>query len=285
MMSGRPLVSDPLARGNGVARIRNAAPAPTGRVYLVGAGPGDPDLLTLKADRLLRQADVIVYDRLAGPEILSVARPEAERIFVGKLRGLHALPQNRINALLIDLASAGRCVVRLKGGDPFVFGRGGEEAEALADAGIPYEIVPGVTAALGCAASALIPLTHRDHAQTLSLVTGTCRDGAAALDWSRLAGPGRTLALYMAAGAAEALVQRAVVAGLPPSTPAAVIVDGTTPREAVHVGTLLDLPVLCRRIPEHRPVLIVIGQVVELRARLAVSASAATRRLSLRGAG
>ena len=244
-------------------------PPAHGRVHLVGAGPGAADLLTLRALRLLQQADAVVYDRLVGPEILELVPAHAEKIFVGKMRDRHVLSQAEINRLLIALARAGKRVVRLKGGDPFIFGRGGEELEALALAGIPFEVVPGVTAALGCAAHAGVPLTHRDHAQTLVFVTGHTKDGEVELDWPTLVRPGQTIVVYMGARAVASLCARLIGHGLDPATPAALIENGTCQHQRTIAGTLATLPDL---VPDHHllgPALIIIGQVVGLRARLA----------------
>jgi uroporphyrin-III C-methyltransferase/precorrin-2 dehydrogenase/sirohydrochlorin ferrochelatase len=237
--------------------------APTvGMVHLVGAGPGDPDLLTMKAHRLLQRADVVVYDRLVSAEVLAMARRDAERIYVGKRRGNHSLSQDEINTRLVALARAGKSVVRLKGGDPFVFGRGGEEIEALAHAGIAVEVVPGVTAALGCAASAGIPLTHRDHAQTCVFVTGHRKDGTLDLDWPMLARPRQTVVIYMGVEALPTIVSQLVAHGLPVSTPVALIENGTTDRERRVVGTLATIERQAMRIRLDGPTLCLVGEVV-----------------------
>jgi uroporphyrin-III C-methyltransferase / precorrin-2 dehydrogenase / sirohydrochlorin ferrochelatase len=244
-------------------------PAVPGRVHLVGAGPGAADLLTLRALRLIQQADVVVYDRLVGPDVLELVPPETETLFVGKMRDRHVLDQAGINQLLIDLARAGKRVVRLKGGDPFIFGRGGEELEALADAGIPFEVVPGITAALGCAAHAGVPLTHRDHAQTLVFVTGHTKDGEVELDWPALVRPHQTVVVYMGAKAVGSLCAKLLAHGLDAETPAALIENGTYPHQRTITATVATLPGL---VPDQRllgPSLIVIGRVVGLRARLA----------------
>lgn len=245
-----------------------------GTVVIVGAGPGDPELLTLKALRRLREADAVVYDRLVSAEILAYATPGAERIYVGKARGLHSLGQDAINRLLIDLARAGRRVVRLKGGDPYVFGRGAEEAEALAAAGIDFEVVPGVTAACGAAAYAGIPLTHRDYAHACVFATGCLQDGAASLDWPMLARPGQTVVVYMGLAALEEVCRQLVAHGLAPQTPAALVEQATTARQRVIEGTLASLPRLARRAAPKPPTLIIVGEVVGLRSRLAAAQSA-----------
>jgi uroporphyrin-III C-methyltransferase/precorrin-2 dehydrogenase/sirohydrochlorin ferrochelatase len=251
-------------------------PAAMGQVHLVGAGPGAADLLTVRALRLLQQADIVVHDRLVGAEILEMVPAQTEKIFVGKMRDRHVLPQAGINQLLIALARAGKRVVRLKGGDPFIFGRGGEEMEALAEAGVAFEVVPGVTAALGCAAQAGLPLTHRDHAQTLVFVTGHTRDGEVDLDWPALVRPHQTIVVYMGAKAVAGLCAKLVAHGLDAATPAALIENGTYRHQRTITATLATLPGL---VPDRSllgPALIVIGQVVGLRARLASLAELAT---------
>ncbi len=232
-----------------------------GIVYLVGAGPGDPDLLTLRALRLLEHADVIVHDRLVAQEILEYARRDAERVYVGKAKGAHARTQDQINALLVGLARDGRRVVRLKGGDPFVFGRGGEEREYLIRHGVRAEVVPGITAASGCAAATGIPLTHRDCAQSAVLVTGHGRDGEPDLDWKALAREKQTIAVYMGASMAGRIAERLIGHGMSPTTPAAVIANGTRPDQRVEIGALHELETLAARVPD-APLLLVIGEVV-----------------------
>jgi uroporphyrin-III C-methyltransferase len=234
----------------------------TAQVYLVGAGPGDPELLTVKALCAIQQADIIVYDRLVGDEILDLAPAGAQRIFVGKESGRHPVPQHRINALLIGLASPGRTVVRLKGGDPFVFGRGSEEAEELRNHGIPYEVIPGITAASGCLAEVGVPLTHRGMASSVRLVTGHRRaDEPLDLNWKSLADPDTTLVLYMALANLPEISDRLIEAGLPPETPAAVICGGTMPGQLLCTGTLADLPQRVLQAGMIPPALIVIGRV------------------------
>lgn len=240
------------------------APRP-GKVYLVGAGPGDPELLTLKAARLLAGADVVVIDHLVSPQVLALIGRQAERIHAGKQRNHHTLKQHEINALLVTLARSGRQVIRLKGGDPFVFGRGGEEMQELAAAGIEFEVVPGITAACGVSAYSGIPLTHRDHAQSCTFVTGHLKDGSAELDWAGLARPRQTVVIYMGLTALAQICARLIEHGLPPGHPAAVVQQGTTLSQRVVTGTLADLP---RRVADAglaSPCLTIVGDVVKLR--------------------
>lgn len=254
------------------AALATANPAPQGFVWLVGAGPGAPDLLTLRALRLLGEADVIVHDRLGAEAVLDMARRDAERIFVGKSRANHCLPQEGINDLLIRLAREGRRVIRLKGGDPFVFGRGGEEAEALRDAGIPFEVVPGVTAALACAAGAGIPLTHRDAARALVLATGHTRDGEVDLDFVALARPGHTLAIYMGVSTLQKIAAGLVGAGMPASTPAALIERGGTAAQRVLDGTLASVAAEGAGWSDGGPALLLVGAAVGRRVVPALAA-------------
>jgi uroporphyrin-III C-methyltransferase/precorrin-2 dehydrogenase/sirohydrochlorin ferrochelatase/uroporphyrin-III C-methyltransferase len=241
----------------------SAAGAPL--VHLVGAGPGDPDLLTVKALRLLQGAEVVVYDRLVSPAILELVPAGTTRIYVGKANAQHTLPQDEINALLVRLARTGHGVVRLKGGDPFIFGRGSEEAEHLARNGIAFEVVPGVTAASGCTAGFGIPLTHRGLASGVRFVTGHCRDnGELELNWASLADPDTTLVIYMGLASLPKISRRLIEAGLPPDTPAAAIASGTTPGQTLRRGTLADLPQKTAGTTLKAPVLIVIGRVVSL---------------------
>jgi len=240
-----------------------------GEVYLIGAGPGDPELLTLRAVRLLRAADVVVYDHLVSEEVLEYVPPGAERVYVGKERSNHTLPQEEINALLVALGSRGLRVARLKGGDPFVFGRGGEEAQALVLAGIPFQVVPGITAASGVTAAAGVPLTHRDHAHACVLVTGHLRDGTMDLDWAALARPKQTVVVYMGLKGLGVLCRELIAHGLPASTPAMIVEKGTTPQQRVVEGDLSTLPELAQRHRAASPTLIVVGDVVALRSVLA----------------
>ncbi len=243
------------------AELDADAPSP-GMVFLVGAGPGAADLITLRAQRLLGEADVIVHDRLIGDDVLDLARRDAARIFVGKARAHHCLPQPEINALLIRLAREGKKVVRLKGGDPFVFGRGGEEAEALAEAGIACEIVPGVTAALACAAAAGIPLTHRDAARSVTLLTGHGKEGAIDLDFPTLVRLGGTLAIYMGITALPRLAAGFAAAGLAPETPAALIERGGTPAERRLFAPLAALATRAPAWSSGGPALLLIGPAI-----------------------
>jgi uroporphyrin-III C-methyltransferase len=255
-----------------------------GKVYLVGAGPGDPELITLKGLRCLRAADVVVYDRLVSPVLLDEAPPHVERLFVGKESGCHTMAQEKINALLVEHAQQGRIVVRLKGGDPFVFGRGGEEATALAAAGIPFEVVPGISSAIAVPAYAGIPVTHRGHAPMVTVVTGH-EDGARKscptptqagtpgssppVNWEALAALGGTLVILMGVAALPQITQRLLRGGLHANTPAAVIQQGTTPRQRVITGTLADIAERAAISGIGSPAVTVIGTVASLRDSLA----------------
>ncbi len=239
-----------------------------GEVYLVGTGPGDPDLLTFRALRLMQQADVVLHDRLVPDAILDLVRRDAERLFVGKRRGEHALPQEEISRLLVELAREGKRVLRLKGGDPFTFGRGGEEIEALSGEGIPFQVVPGVTAANGCAAYAGIPLTHRDHAQACVFVTGHTKDGTLDLNWDTLVQPNQTVVAFMALGALPALTGGFIAHGADAKMPAAVIDNGTRDTQRVVTGTLGDLAARAAAANLEGPAIVIVGTVVTLREKL-----------------
>jgi uroporphyrin-III C-methyltransferase/precorrin-2 dehydrogenase/sirohydrochlorin ferrochelatase len=261
------LAGDEIAARRELIRLLDTArqeKAPAGMVHLVGAGPGDPDLLTMKAHRLLQGADVVVYDRLVSPDVLALARRDAERLFVGKRRTEPGMPQDEINRRLVALARAGNSVVRLKGGDPLIFGRGAEEIEALVEAGVAVEVVPGVTAALGCAASAAIPLTHRDHAQACIFVAGPQQDGAVDLDWPMLARPRQTVVVYMVAETLPIIARRLVEHGLPTSTPVAVIEHGTTSQERRIVGTLGTIELQAVQSRLDGPTICMVGEVIGL---------------------
>jgi uroporphyrin-III C-methyltransferase len=239
-----------------------------GHVALVGGGPGDPELLTVRAARLIGQADVLVFDNLVGEDIFALARPEAERIYVGKQAGKHTLSQEGINALLVKLAREGKRVVRLKGGDPYIFGRGGEEGEELAAAGIAFEVVPGVTAACGAAAYAGIPLTHRDHAQAVIFVTGHLKDDSSNLDWPALARAQQTVVIYMGVLSLPEISRQLIAHGMPPDTPAACVRHATLPKQFTVAATIASLPQAVADAGLRPPALLIVGHVVSLRERL-----------------
>lgn len=242
----------------------DAAQLSRGEVYLVGAGPGDPDLLTFRALRLLQKADVVLYDRLVGQGIIELARRDAELIYVGKARDEHVVAQEDINAMLVRLAGAGKKVCRLKGGDPFIFGRGGEELEQVVAAGIPFQVVPGVTAAAGCAAYAGIPLTHREHAQSVRFVTGHRKDGELLLPWENLVTPGETLVFYMGLVSLADICRQLQQQGMAASMPAAMVSRGTLQDQRVISGTLASLPAQVADAALAAPALLIVGTVVSL---------------------
>lgn len=239
-----------------------------GEVYLVGAGPGDPDLLTFKALRLMQQADVVLYDRLVSPQILDLVRREAEQIYVGKKRDFHVVRQEDINQQLINLAKEGKRVLRLKGGDPFIFGRGGEEIAGLVEEGIPFQVVPGVTAAAGCASYSGIPLTHRDFAQSVIFVTGQLKDGTVDLEWKTLVQPRQTVVVYMGLAGLEIICSKLKEHGMRDDMPAALIQQGTTRGHKVFPGTISTMPKVVEENEIHAPTLLIIGEVVQLHERL-----------------
>jgi uroporphyrin-III C-methyltransferase/precorrin-2 dehydrogenase/sirohydrochlorin ferrochelatase len=241
----------------------------TGEVYLIGGGPGDPDLLTFKAIRLMQQADIVLYDRLVSKPVLNLVRRDATRIYVGKTAGDHPVTQENINQKMVDYALEGNRVVRLKGGDPFIFGRGGEELETLAEQGIPFQVVPGITAASGCASYAGIPLTHRDHAQSVRFIAGHHRSGKLDLNWKELAQPNQTLVFYMGLNGLETICEQLKAHGLDANMPVALIEKGTSDRQRVFTGDLYTLPSIVRKAEAKAPTLIIVGTVVSLHDKLA----------------
>lgn len=239
-----------------------------GEVYLVGAGPGDPDLLTFKALRLMQKAEVVLYDRLVSPPILDMVRRDAERIYVGKKRDKHAVPQQQINQMLVDFALEGKRVLRLKGGDPFIFGRGGEEIDLLAENNILFQVVPGITAASGCASYSGIPLTHRDHSQSVRFITGHLKAGETDYPWPEFVNDQQTLVFYMGLARLPIICQKLIEHGKDENTPAALIEKGTLPNQRVHIANLKDLPEYIADKDIHAPTLLIIGSVVSLHKRL-----------------
>jgi uroporphyrin-III C-methyltransferase/precorrin-2 dehydrogenase/sirohydrochlorin ferrochelatase/uroporphyrin-III C-methyltransferase len=252
-----------------VALLDRISLQPPGSVSLVGAGPGDPELLTLKAYKRLLNADIVLYDRLVSQQVLDIIPARARQFYVGKARSNHSVPQEGINQALADWALAGHTVVRLKGGDPFIFGRGGEELETLVAQHIPVEVIPGITAASGCSSYAGIPLTHRDYAQSVRLVTGHLKSGRCELDWASLARPGQTLVFYMGLGSLELICAALIEHGVSPATPLALVSQGTTRAQAVHIGRLNSLPAGFISGEIKPPTLLIIGDVVALHKRLA----------------
>ena len=262
MLAGR----QKLAENNLTQAINNASRqiAKTGEVYLVGAGPGDPDLLTFKALRLMQQADIVFYDRLVSQDVLALVRKEAEQVYVGKQRAWHKVRQEEINQLLLSHAQKGQRVLRLKGGDPFIFGRGGEEIATLSSHNIPFQVVPGITAASGCACYAGIPLTHRDYAQSCIFVTGQLKAGDLSLNWHTLVQSGQTVVVYMGLAGLAILSDKLQKHGMPKDMPAALVEQGTTAKQKVWVSTIADLPVLSEKVKPAAPTLVIIGKVVSL---------------------
>jgi uroporphyrin-III C-methyltransferase / precorrin-2 dehydrogenase / sirohydrochlorin ferrochelatase len=257
------------ARGEAGERWRaTASGSARGIVYLVGAGPGDPELLTVRATRVMRNVDVVVYDYLVSEAVLALVDPRAERIYAGKRQGCHALSQEEINKLLVTLARRGKRVLRLKGGDPFIFGRGGEECEFLFAHGVPFEVVPGVTSASGASCCAGIPLTHRDCARAVVFATGHLRDGSADLDWEALARPRQTVVIYMGITRLAEICRELVAHGASPDLPAAAVERATTAQQRVVTATLGTLADRAATAGVRPPALIVVGEVVKLRARL-----------------
>lgn len=263
VLNGNLLEADHL-----IEQALNEWQQPKGEVYLVGAGPGDPELLTLKALRLMQQADVVIYDRLVSAPILELCRRDAERIYVGKARAHHAVPQEGINALLVKYAQAGKRVCRLKGGDPFIFGRGGEEIQELFAAGVAFQVVPGITAASGCSAYAGIPLTHRDYAQSVRFLTGHLKEGSPELPWHELVYENQTLVLYMGLVGLETICEKLIQHGQRSDMPVALISKGTTSEQKVIVGTLSDIAGKVEHHQIQAPTLTIIGEVVRLREQL-----------------
>ncbi|GJM12971.1 MAG: siroheme synthase [Pseudohongiella sp.] len=252
------------------SRLKNPGDkAVGGEVYLVGAGPGDPDLLTLRALRLMHKADIVLYDRLVSPEILLKLRPDAEKIYVGKRRADHAVPQESINEMLVRLAKEGSRVLRLKGGDPFIFGRGGEELESLAEAGIPFQVVPGITAASGCASYAGIPLTHRDYSQSVRFLTGHTKDGSVPLPWDILVKEQQTLVFYMGLAGLPSICDELIRHGMVKTMPVAVVQQGTTQNQKVVIACLDEIAATAVREEIKAPTIIIVGEVVKLQQSLA----------------
>ncbi|EGL55627.1 uroporphyrinogen-III methylase [Methylophaga aminisulfidivorans MP] len=266
VMAGREGIAEQILQQQLADEIKTVE---TGEVFLVGAGPGDPELLTFKALRLMQQADIVFYDRLVSKEILALVRKEAELVYVGKQRAWHAVRQEEINNLLLEHAKQGKRVLRLKGGDPFIFGRGGEEIDTLAENAIPFQVVPGITAASGCASYAGIPLTHRDYAQSCVFVTGQLKEGELDLNWSVLVKPRQTVVVYMGLAGLAQLSQKLQAHGMPADMPAALVQQGTTENQKVWLSTIAELPELAEREKPIAPTLLIIGEVTRLHEKLA----------------
>ena len=266
VLSGRADAGEKLLKDRLLAKNHDISA--DGEVALIGGGPGDPELLTLKAVRLLQQADVVVYDRLISEEIIDLARRDAQRIYAGKTASKHSLPQEEINKLLIDLAQQGKRVVRLKGGDPFIFGRGGEEISELMKFGISFQVVPGITSALGCASYCGIPLTHRDFAQSVVFATGHLRDDSVDLNWQALVQPNQTVVIYMGLLGISVIAEKIISHGMKPETPVAVIYNGTMPDQTIVIGDLTNISGKVKAAELVSPSLIIIGEVVSLHERL-----------------
>jgi uroporphyrin-III C-methyltransferase/precorrin-2 dehydrogenase/sirohydrochlorin ferrochelatase len=273
LFSGQETEASALMDGLLEEAAKDGDQVPRGEVYLVGTGPGDPDLLTFRALRLMQQADVVLYDRLIGEGILNLVRRDADRIYVGKMKKEHSVSQEEISDMLIRLAKEGKRVLRLKGGDPFVFGRGGEEISCLAEQGINFQVIPGVTAANGCATYAGIPLTHRDHAQGYIVVTGHEKDGQLNLNWDSLIQPRQTVVIYMGLTSLGTIAEGFLENGADPDTPAAIIENGTRADQRVIIGTLGDLSDKATEANVQSPALIIVGSVVTLRDKLSWFAS------------
>ncbi|XOZ34242.1 uroporphyrinogen-III C-methyltransferase [Halomonadaceae bacterium KBTZ08] len=249
-------------------RTTAAEPRAEGEVYLVGAGPGDPDLLTVKALRLLREADVVLHDRLVSQPIMDLINEHAAIIHVGKARSNHSVPQDQINDMLVEYARAGKRVVRLKGGDPFIFGRGGEEIERLAEYGIPFQVIPGITAAQGCSSYAGIPLTHRDHAQSVRFITGHLKNDTTDLPWQDFVQNRQTLVFYMGLMGLPVIARELIAHGMAPETPCALVSKGTMPEQAVVSATLASIVEAVEEAGVRAPTIIIVGDVVNLRGQL-----------------
>lgn len=261
VLSGQEQEAEQILENHLVGQVESLS---EGEVYLVGGGPGDPDLLTFRALRLMQQADVVLYDRLVSGPVLDLTRRESEKIYVGKDKNPYSITQENINEVMVDWARKGKRVLRLKGGDPFIFGRGGEEMEYLAKHGVSFQVVPGITAASGCASYAGIPLTHRDHAHSVRFITGHKVGGELNLEWQEFVQSGQTLVFYMGLNGLETICEKLVEYGMAASTPVALIEKGTLPEQRVFVGTLADLPEQVRAAGAEAPTLIVVGSVVEL---------------------